>query len=322
MEGVFVQRLSIIVPLMGDLKRFEDTLVSVLENQPERSEVVVVLNQPYDDPYALRGEVAFVEGPPGADLVDCFAHGLAESSGPVVHVIASGFEATPGWADAALARFAETDVAAVAPLVVDRDRRERILSAGLCWTAGGAMRRIAAGRRLDQFVADDGILCGPELPAAFYRREALEKVGTLRHHGSQSATAADLALALRKAGYRSVQEPGCVATATSDLFASPGAWREGVASEGLFRRAAEAPGWKGSWAAHLGLVAMECLRSPLRPSLLARLGGRFWAALGFGSPRTVAIGPGIASAGRTEAVIRPHHFAAEPRSAVQSRAAG
>ena len=56
-----MQRLSIIVPLMGNLQRFEETLVSVLENRPERSEVVVVTNRPYDDPYALRGEVAFVE---------------------------------------------------------------------------------------------------------------------------------------------------------------------------------------------------------------------------------------------------------------------
>ena len=60
-----MQRLSIIVPLTGDLKPFEDTLVSVLENQPERSEVVVVLNEPYDDPYQLRGEVEFVEAPAG-----------------------------------------------------------------------------------------------------------------------------------------------------------------------------------------------------------------------------------------------------------------
>ena len=41
---------------MGDLKRFEDTLVSVLENQPEQSEVVVVLNGPYDDPYELQAK--------------------------------------------------------------------------------------------------------------------------------------------------------------------------------------------------------------------------------------------------------------------------
>src|SRR5438876_470977 len=125
-----VQRLSILVPLMGNLKRFEDTLLSVLENQPQRSEVVVVTNRPYDDPYELRKEVSFVEAPQGAGLLECFACGLAASRAPVAHLIAAGFEATPGWADAALARFSERRVAAVAPLVIDRDQPEKLLSAG------------------------------------------------------------------------------------------------------------------------------------------------------------------------------------------------
>ncbi len=337
---------------MGDLKRFEDTLVSVLENQPERSDVVVVLNRPYDDPYQLEGEVKFAEtrpaptsgyppGAPGGDLVDSFACGLAASDGAVVHVIAAGFEATPGWADAALARFAEADVAAVAPVVVDREHPDRILSAGLRWTRGGSIGRIAAGKRLERFAADDRALCGPELAAAFYRRDVLETVETLPHHGSELAAAADLALAVRKAGYCAVQEPGCVTTATGERFASAGAWREGVAGERLFRRWAAVPGWKRAWAAHLGLVAWECLQLPLRPSNLARLGGRLWATLGCGSPTmvtwcpTVAIGPQVADhelgscvpagrvPGQAEAVIRPHHFGmTDARPALHSRVAG
>ena len=317
-----MQRLSIIVPLMGDLKRLEDTLVSVLENQPERSEVVVVLNQPYDDPYELRGEVKFVDAPQGADLVDSFACGLAASSAPVVHTIAAGFEATPGWADAALARFAEAEVAAVAPVVVDRDDPDRILTAGLRWTAAGSIVRIAAGRRLDRFAANDRVLCGPELAMAFYRRSALEAIESLQHHGSELATALDLALAMRTAGYRAVQEPACVTTATGELLACGGAWREGVASERLFRCWAAVPGWKRSWAAHAALLAMECLQIPLRPLTLVRLTGRFCAALGLGSPRRVAIGPQAASM-QKETVLRPHHFgAADARPALRSRAAG
>ena len=100
---------------MGNLRRFEDTLVSVLENRPEKSEVVVVTDRPYDDPYDLRGEVSFVEAPRGAGLLECFAAGLTASHAAIVHFIAAGVEATPSWAEAALARFAERDVAAVAP---------------------------------------------------------------------------------------------------------------------------------------------------------------------------------------------------------------
>ena len=316
-----MQRLSIIVPLTGDLKRLEDTLVSVLENQPERSEVVVVLNEPYDDPYALRGEVKFVQVPRGADLAECFACGLAQSDAPIVHTIASGFEATPGWADAALARFAETDVAAVAPLVLDRDNPERILSAGLRWTAAGSIGRIARGKRVDRFAAKDRVLCGPELAVAFYRRDVLETVESLQSRGSDLAAATDLVLAMRKLGYRAVQEPGCVTTATGDLLACRGDWREGVAGEQLFRRWTAVPGWKRSWAAHAVLLGMECVQFPLRPSVLARLAGRFWAALGFGALPAVAIGSRAAS--QTGAVIRPAHFGtADWRTARRSRAAG
>ncbi len=322
MEGVPVLRLSILVPLMGNLKRLEDTLVSVLENQPERSEVVVVLNQPYDDPYELRGEVKFVEAPQGADLVDCFACGLAASNAPIVHTIASGFEATPGWADAALARFAAAEVAAVAPVVVDRDNPDRILSAGLRWTSAGSIGRIAAGGRLDRFAASDHNLCGPELALAFYRRSALDAVESLQNCGSDLATAIDLALAIRKAGYCAVQEPACVTMATCGLIASGAAWREGLASERLFRCQDAVAGWKRSWAAHAALLAMECLQIPLRPSNLLRLAGRFCAALGLGSSRAVAIGQKAAWT-QTEAVIRPPHFgAADARPALRSRAAG
>ena len=317
-----MQRLSIIVPLMGDLKQMEDTLVSVLENQPERSEVVVVLNEPYDDPYQLRGEVEFIEASQGADLVDCFACGLAASNAPIVHLIASGFEATPGWADAALARFDEADVAAVAPVVVDRDHPDMILSAGLHYTAAGSIGRIAAGKRLDRLATNDRFLCGPELAVAFYRRDVLETVEFLQHHGSDLATATDLVLAMRQAGYRSVQEPACVATATSDLLASGGAWQEGIANERLFLRWTTVPAWKLSWAAHAALLAMECAQFPLRPSILGRLAGRCWARLGFGAPRSVAIGPQVLSS-QTEALIRQPHFSTvDARPALQSRAAG
>jgi len=317
-----VQRLSIIVPLRGNLKQLEDTLVSVLENQPEQSEVVVVLNEPYDDPYELRGEVKFVEAPPRASLVDCIASGLTASSAPIVHTIAAGFEATPGWADAALARFTEPDIAAVAPVVVDRSDPDRILSAGLCYTSAGSIGRIAAGEGRGRFVANDGVLCGPELAVAFYRRDVLQAVANLQHYRADLAAATDLALAIREAGYRLVQEPACVTTATGELLASAGAWHEGIAGERLFLRWRAVPGWSRSATAHALLMAGECMQLPLRPSNLLRLAGRLCARLGLGSPRRVAIDPAVTSA-QKEAVIRPPHFsAAEARPALQSRAAG
>ena len=59
-------RLSIVIPVLGNVEGLEDTLVSVLENRPVDCQIVVVLNRPYDDPYDLKDEVCFVEAPPGA----------------------------------------------------------------------------------------------------------------------------------------------------------------------------------------------------------------------------------------------------------------
>ena len=51
-----MSRLSIVIPVLGSLDGLEDTLVSVLENRPADCQIVVVLNQPYDDPYDLKDE--------------------------------------------------------------------------------------------------------------------------------------------------------------------------------------------------------------------------------------------------------------------------
>ena len=56
-------RLSIVIPVLGNLDRLEDTLVSVLANRPADCQVVVVLDQPYADPYDLKDEVQFIELP-------------------------------------------------------------------------------------------------------------------------------------------------------------------------------------------------------------------------------------------------------------------
>jgi hypothetical protein len=301
--------------LRGDLKRFEDTLVSVLENQPERSEVVVITNHPYDDPYDLRREVEFVEAPQGASLLECFAVGLSASRAPIVHLIAAGFEATPGWADAALARFGDRDVAAVAPLVLDRNPPQMILSAGLQYTRGGSFIRIGAGQHAEGFTLYDRLLTGVELGAAFYRREALAAVESLPDYGCEQAAAVELAFALRDAGYRSVSEPECLMLANRQQFARRGGWHTGIASEQLYRRLSAAPDASSSRLAHATLLATEAVQTPLRPALIGKLVGRFYAALGFAAPNEVAI------ATQAVAHLPTYSRRSPPFTAAKSRAA-
>jgi len=56
-----VPRLSIVIPCLGGAAEFDATLVSVLQHRPADCEVLVIHNEPYDDPYALGHEVRFVE---------------------------------------------------------------------------------------------------------------------------------------------------------------------------------------------------------------------------------------------------------------------
>ena len=320
MKGAVVLRLSIVIPFLGNPKRLEDTLVSVLENRPSDSEIVVVLREPYNDPYELSGEVRFVEAPARAGRGDCIDLALAASASPIVHVLGSGIEATPGWTDQALAPFADPQVAAVTPLVLDRFDPGRILSAGLDFTAGGAIRRLGAGQLLQRFRPEPGALGAAELLAAFYRRSALETVGPLGELRSDRAAAVDLALMLHRAGYQCVVEPECATLANRETMAVGGQWQEGVEAEALFRRWAHAAGWRRALLAHAGVLTLECLQCPVRPATVCRLAGRFWTSVGFG-PRRRALKPVGAVAGHA---LRPPHFfaASKSRKPIERRAAG
>jgi hypothetical protein len=321
--GVAVVRLSIVIPFLGNLKRLEDTLVSVLENRPADSEIVVVLREPYNDPYDLAGEVRFVEAPVRAGRGDCIDLAMAASSAPILHVMGCGIEATPGWTDRAMAHFSDPQVAAVTPLVLDRFDSGRILSAGLDFTPGGAIRRLGVGKLLERFVCEPGGLGAAELLVAFYRRSALEAVGPLGDLRSDRPAGVDLALMLQYAGYLCLVEPECLTLANRETMAVESAWQEGMEAEALFWRWARASGWRRALLGHAGLLATECLRCPVQPATVCRLAGRFWSGLGLGPRRRPlkAVELSGAVAGHT---IRPPHFAtSEARSnPVRTRAAG
>lgn len=300
-------RLSIVIPFLGGISRLEDTLVSVLENRPAHCQILVVLGQPYADPYALAGEVCFLTAPAASRLMDCIALGIDASRAPIVHVLGCGVEATCGWADAALRHFDNPGIAAVTPVAVDRFNRQRIVSAGLAYTAGGGVRRIAAGQALESLVGEPDALCGTNVLASFYRKAAVEAVMPWLDYAAGGMLEADWALALRHAGYHSVVEPSCLVAANHDVLAAFSTLAEGLAAERLFWRWAPTRGWIRSLAGHAALVLLECLQCPVRPSVVCRLAGRFWAGLQFPAQRRHwrRIAQPIPPPAQ---VIRPPHF--------------
>jgi hypothetical protein len=201
-----VTRLSIVIPCLGPCEQFEDTLASVLQHRPDRSEIVVVHRRPYADPYHLRGEVAFshVES---ASLVDLINDAVQDARGEVIHVLASGTEVRDGWTHAALRHFADPRIAAVAPLVLRHAAPGRMETMGVSYTLGGG--RISVGHDLaipDHHAFIDSVL-GPSLIAGFFSKDALLALGGFCRDVGDELADVDLALALRDIGCRSVLEP-------------------------------------------------------------------------------------------------------------------
>ncbi len=273
--------LSILIPVLNKLKKLEDTLISLLENRPTNCQIVVVLNEPYADPYQLSGEVCFVEAPRDAGLAESLNFGFANCDAPVVHVLSCGLEVSPGWSDAVLSHFKNSKVAAVAPLVLRRLDHNKVISAGLSYRAGGAARRLGFGMSPTQATSDQERYFGADILAAFYRRSAWETVCGLNPAVGGHLSGVDLALALHFAGFSCISEPNCRIYADLDEALGAGRLGGGRDAERLFWIWASRMGWMRALSGHAMLVMAEFLQSVVRPSVLINLCGRAWETLRF-----------------------------------------
>ncbi|WP_164100527.1 glycosyltransferase family 2 protein [Candidatus Laterigemmans baculatus] len=225
-------RLSIIVPYNRDEAAFETTLVSVLENRPEHSEVVVAHDGSYSDPFDLGDEVRFVVADSG-ELVALVQAAVRAAFGRVVHILHGGARATAGWADEAVELFEQADLGAVAPVIQDLCSGGRIVAAGWRDDSRGLRRAIAAGAA-EPSRRDVAGIEGVYLAASFWRRSALESLAELPSGSAPSVVDYLWASALRTAGWR------CRVATESRVLASPtllapaeGARRAGAAMQAV-----------------------------------------------------------------------------------------
>lgn len=225
-------RLSVVIAA-ADVVGLEDTLVSVLENRPHDCDIVVALGAPYDDPWNIRDEVTFVESPRGSGLVGCINAGVAAATGDVIHVLASGWLATEGWAEAALEHFTRRRVAAVVPLGVAEGDRSQPVSAGILRTPGGRSVPLVP-RLLDDRIVVRRPPAAPRLEAGFWRADLLREIGFTGACGDALA-AADMAAALSVTSAEVVFEPACRIVA-GPVRSAEGAFRAGLHAERLFWR--------------------------------------------------------------------------------------
>jgi len=269
-----VPRLSIILPVLGNPVEMEDSLVSVLENRPPDCEVLVVLNQPYADPYDLRSEVCFIEAPRGTRWIDSINLGIAVSRAPIVHLITCGVTANEGWCDAALDHFHDPAVAAVTPWIIDRENPRRVVAAGASYHPSGRVRRLRP-RRPQPLPAPSDALVDPDLPVAFYRKTALDLVGRFSARMGDRLAAVDLGMTLRQQGLRCLVEPRCQMHAGRQQRAvTEAALLRGWAAERLFWRWLPSGRLLSSVPLHALVLAGEMVQTLIRPSNVAVLAGR------------------------------------------------
>jgi hypothetical protein len=279
-----VSKLAIIIPALGRLDLLENSLVSVLQNQPEDSEVLVVLNHPYDDPYHLAGEVRFVQARRRAGLVECLNLAISQCDSPIVHWLSCGVEAPDGWTATALRHLRDPQVAAVAPLILTCQEPRQIVAAGIGFSRGGSRRLIGHNRPEGTLGPWTSQMLGPSLLAGFYRKSALEAAGGL-DPSLGGAADVELALRLRAMGHRVILDPQSKLYAPAASYGRRLGFRAGLEVERLFLRNVSEGRWLGALAAHGLTVAADFFRTLPHPACLMQLLGRTMAWTAFSSQR-------------------------------------
>lgn len=286
-------RLSIVVTAVHGAEALEETLLSVLENRPDQCEIIVALACEYDDPWNLRDEVVFVRAPEDASTVGCINLGISSASGEIIHVLSSGWKATPGWTDIAVERFADPGIAAVIPLTVSPEDPDRVVSAGITYSRGGRRKlRLPTASRSSVTAVTLGIgslnrprrgrLSGPLIDAGFWRADALAAAGPgfAACCGAEMADA-DAAVAIAAAGGETVVEPAAKVIA-GPITADTSRFREGLHAERLFWRSVAGQSLLPALVAHLFVVLQHAMVS-LPLGTVPMLAGRLIAAVQFGS---------------------------------------
>jgi len=227
-----VPRLSIVIPCVQNSEYFEATLASVLQNRPHDCEVLVVQPRRYDDPYGLKNEVRFVQGPADATMIELINIGIEHSGGEIIHLLACELEVVEGWTQPALRHFHDPAVGCVSPLVMLQGASHHVISRGV---DGAGLGVVAGVRKMWRRRRRHPIL-SPTISAGLYRRQAVLETGGFCADLGVDFADVDMGLSLRDAGYHCVQEDRSRLT-TSLAPPHPAlCWARGRAAERLFWR--------------------------------------------------------------------------------------
>ncbi|MDB4809839.1 hypothetical protein OAH34_01445 [bacterium] len=264
-----IPQLSIVIPIDSDVAAFESTLISVLENQPSGSEIVVPHDGTYGDPFQIRDEVRFVESSSNRlnDLIGTASH---QARGRFVHLLGNGLRATNGWTEHAIEAFNHFDTAAVAPVIYSASD-QRVVSAG--WK--DSRQRLCLPHRDLKSVAE-GI--GSYLQASFWRRDVLRSLQGAFDGDNLLETSVVYHRLIRLAGWRAELAAGSEILCDSDRLP----WDLTSFQRGMRLRAIKNYFNQSSRAQSFVTSTIAAIASAGNPSGYGESLGQFFAALATG----------------------------------------
>lgn len=299
-----IPRLSIVIPIGRDLAAFERTLVSVLENRPTASEVIVAHDGSYDDPFDLCDEVRFATSD-SCHFTDLITASVGEARGQYVHVLGDGIRATHGWTDDAMERFDHHDIGCVSPVIRDSSSAT-ILAAG--WNDSSVRLCQPSFKGRQSLPAKRKPIEGAYLQASFWRRELIRSLtdGFLgRRDGI--ATAYAYGKLMGAAGWQSLVATDSVVVADGETLP----WETSSFGRGKQLRAIHAHFNSGGWGRSAAYAGRSLLCNLAQP-------GRYGEALGQAFAPLSTIGKSIRDdvvphSDRDEVIVRMHAEATESR---------
>ncbi|MDO4551640.1 MAG: hypothetical protein Q4C96_10370 [Planctomycetia bacterium] len=196
-----VTKLTIIVPYNGKSESLEDTLVSLLENRPSESEILVILNNAYENIYELReDEVRFIHNFHSNKNFETAVETAVQSvNSDILHIVPCGSRVRPGWTDAAIQIFDDPNITCVIPVLYETEEKNSLLLAqGFCFSYTGDL---VPGNNNTLFSKQkEPDFCVPHPFGIFLRREAYLNAGGLDHSFGGALSIIDLVLRTRKKG--------------------------------------------------------------------------------------------------------------------------
>ena len=265
-------RFSIVVPLIGDTIEFEDTLASVLRHRPPRSQVIVVHNGMYEDPHRLHEvELTSIEGRP--HLARFFNQSLKVADGQFVAFVRPGVEIDENWQIAVEDAFDNQQVGCVAPVLVNANRPNRIVAAGVQTDAFKNRQLAAAKQRMTQRILGSIRPLGPTQWFAIYRRDLLEAIGRQDHRFDEAYLDVEIAQAMQTLGFKCSFQPDVVGYLESEYpIVKESKTPHGYSAQRSLQRYS-----KGGLLQKLTACARELVRAPFNPPWLQHMFQRFSA---------------------------------------------